>query len=366
MALSAEFDSKADQVAYAFVASGAAALSYYHARAFFLPFMGPVGATVTPLLLDAVVYWLATACIRQAKKERPLPMLRLGAYALLSLSVTANALGGATLWERVFMALPAALFGYLTEVQVRLALYEAEERDGSRAGRLTLALWLAHPVGTLRALLWKARHAAPAFAAAAAERDRLRAARGAVRLAMPGRSKPVRRARSSVLRELSAGRLSPADAVAASGLLDRGDVHRLHRAALIAALGGTSRVRTPAATGRTPGAPTNRTPGAPGSRTRTRTPGAPANRTRTPHSGAVTDEAAEMHFAAELADGQVPSQRRIKSELHVGQDRAAQIHARLTALAAADATPSPDTADVLAEDLAAGITPDDTERTVAP
>jgi Protein of unknown function (DUF2637) len=356
MALSAEFDSPADKIAYAVVASGAAALSYYHARAFFLPFMGPAGATVTPLLLDAVVYWLATACIRQAKKERPLPMLRLGAYALLSLSVTANALGGATLWERVFMALPAALFGYLTEVQVRLALYEAQERDGGQRDRLTLALWLAHPVGTLRALVWKARHAAPAFAAAAAERDRLRAARGAVRLAMPGRSKPVRRARGSVLRELSAGRLSPADAVAASGLLDRNDVHRLHRAALIAALGGTSRVRTPTATGRTRGAPANRTPGAPGNRTRT----------RQPHSGAVTDEAAEMHFAAELADGQVPSQRRIKAELHVGQDRAAQIHARLAALATADATPSPDAADVLAEDLEADITPADTERTVAP
>ncbi len=356
MALSAEFDSPADKVAYAIVASGAAALSYDHARAFFLPFMGNIGASFTPLLLDAVVYWLATACIRQAKKDRPLPMLRLGAYALLSLSVTANALGGATLWERVFMALPAALFGFLTEVQIRLALYEAEERGGGRRDRLTLALWLAHPIGALRALVWKARHAAPAFAAAAAERDRLRAARDAVRLAMPGRSKPVRRARHGVLRELSAGRLSPADAVAASGLLDRDDVHGLHRAALIAALGGTSRVRAAAATGRTPGAPRTRT--------RTRTPSAPGTRTRS-HSGAVSDEAAEMHFAAELADGTVPSQRRIKAELHVGQDRAAQIHARLAALAASDASPSPDADGAITEALPVGTTPDD-ERTVAP
>lgn len=349
MALSAEFDSTADQVAYAIVATGAAALSYYHARTFFLPFMGPAGATVTPLLLDAVIYWLATACIRQARMNRPLPMLRVGAYALLSLSVTANALGGATLWERVFMALPAALFGFLTEVQIRLALYAAEERDGGNRGRFTLALWLAHPRGTLRALIWKARTAAPAFAAAGAERDRLRAARDAVRHAMPGRSKAVRRARNGVLRELSAGRLSPADAVAASGLLTRDDVHALHRAALVAALGGTSRVRTP-------GAPAERTPGAPANRTRTRTPGAPASRTR-PHPGAVTDESAEMHFAAELADGKAPSQRRIKAELHVGQDRAAQIRAHLEALAASD---------VPTGGLAANTTPDDSERTVAP
>ena len=100
MSLSAEFDSAADRRAYAVVSVGAAALSYDHARTFFLPFMGTVGASVTPLMLDAVIYWLATACIRQARQGRPLPMLRLGAYALLALSITANALGGATWPER--------------------------------------------------------------------------------------------------------------------------------------------------------------------------------------------------------------------------------------------------------------------------
>ena len=44
MSLSAEFDTRADRRAYAAVAAGAAALSYYHARAFFLPFMGTAGA----------------------------------------------------------------------------------------------------------------------------------------------------------------------------------------------------------------------------------------------------------------------------------------------------------------------------------
>ena len=48
MALSAEFDSAADRRAYAVVSIGAAALSYDHARTFFLPFMGTIGATVTP------------------------------------------------------------------------------------------------------------------------------------------------------------------------------------------------------------------------------------------------------------------------------------------------------------------------------
>jgi hypothetical protein len=50
-----------------------------------------------------------------------------------------------------------------------------------------------------------------------------------------------------VLRELDAGRLAPAAAVAASGLMDRPGVPELHRAALAAALGGSTAV--PRATG---------------------------------------------------------------------------------------------------------------------
>jgi DNA-binding transcriptional ArsR family regulator len=243
MALAAEFDSRADRFAYAIVSAGAAALSYDHARTFFEPFMGIVGATVTPLMLDAVVFWLATASIRQARKGRPLPMLRTGAYALLALSITANALGGATWPERMFMALPAALFGYLTEVQIRLALYEHRAARGE-SDRLGLLLWLRHPVRSVRAKLWQARHRAPAFDAAAADRDRLAAARDAVRLAMPGRSRAARRARAGVLRELNAGRLTPAAAVTASGLLDKPGVPELHRAALAAALGAPPRRTT--------------------------------------------------------------------------------------------------------------------------
>jgi DNA-binding transcriptional ArsR family regulator len=248
MGLAAEFDSRTDRRAYAVVSLGAAALSYDHARSFFLPFMGTVGATVTPLMLDAVVYWLATACIRQARQGRPLPMLRMGAYVLLALSITANALGGATWPERLFMALPAALFGYLTEVQIRLALYEHRAARGE-SDRLGLLLWLRHPVRSTRAKLWQARQHAPAFGAATVERDRLAAARDAVRLAMPGRSREIRRARAGVLRELNAGRLTPAAAVGASGLMDKPGVPALHRAALAAALGAPPR----RAAGRKPG-----------------------------------------------------------------------------------------------------------------
>jgi hypothetical protein len=238
MSLSAEFDTAADRRAYALVAAGAAALSYDHARAFFAPFMGTIGASATPLMLDAVVFWLASANVRQARAGRPLPMLRAGAYLLLGLAITANALGGGTWPERVFLALPAALFGFLVEARTRLALYHHRAEHGD--DRLRARLWARHPARTVRAWLWLARQSAPAFDRATAERDRLRAARDAVRLALPGRARAARRARAGVLRELDAGRLAPAAAVAASGLMDRPGVPELHRAALAAALGSTT------------------------------------------------------------------------------------------------------------------------------
>ena len=237
MSLAAGFGSPADRRAYAVVAAGAAGLSYYHAREFFLPFMGAAGAALTPLLLDAVVFWLASASIRQARAGRPLPMLRAGAYGLLALTVTANALGGATPAQRVFLALPAGLFGFLVEARTRLALYA--HRAGHGDDRIRVRLWARHPVRAARAWLWLARQSAPAFDRATAERDQLRAARHAVTLALPGHSRAARRARALVVRELNAGRLPPAAAVAASGLLTRPGVPALHRAALAAALGAT-------------------------------------------------------------------------------------------------------------------------------
>jgi len=55
----------------------------------------------------------------------------------------------------------------------------------------------------------------------------------------------------------------------------------------------------------------------------------------------VTAETAEVHFAADLAEGRVPSARRIKAGLHVGQDRAAQIHDHLATVAAAPGSQGP-------------------------
>ena len=64
-----------------------------------------------------------------------------------------------------------------------------------------------------------------------------------------------------------------------------------------------------------------------------------AHRTRTRRPG-VTAADAEREFTAELAAGAVPSQRAIRARLHVGQDRARQLHAHLAALAAAPAAPA--------------------------
>ena len=74
---------------------------------------------------------------------------------------------------------------------------------------------------------------------------------------------------------------------------------------------------------------------APGTAPRVRPPlpaPAPARTREVP--APVTDAAAEVHFAADLAAGELPSVRRIKAELHVGQDRAQAIRAHLSGVAA--------------------------------
>jgi hypothetical protein len=91
-----------------------------------------------------------------------------------------------------------------------------------------------------------------------------------------------------------------------------------------------------------PGGVAPQTAPAPGrTRTRARRPDAPRtrNHARTLAPG-VTDQAAEVHFGADLAEGRVPSARRIKAGLHVGQARAAQIHDHLAAVAAATGQPA--------------------------
>ena len=90
-----------------------------------------------------------------------------------------------------------------------------------------------------------------------------------MRLALPGRTRAARRARAGVLRELNAGRLTPAAAVAASGLLTRPGVPDLHRAALMTALGASA---PRASRGHGSGPDTDTGPDAPRTRRRTSRP----------------------------------------------------------------------------------------------
>ena len=46
----------------------------------------------------------------------------------------------------------------------------------------------------------------------------------------------------------------------------------------------------------------------------------------------ATNEAAALKYAPEIAAGRIPSMRRVRSEMHVGQTRAQQIAAHLSAL----------------------------------
>jgi hypothetical protein len=73
---------------------------------------------------------------------------------------------------------------------------------------------------------------------------------------------------------------------------------------------------------------------APAVRPRSASRSAPAKRSRRTRKTVTADDA-EMHFAGELAAGQVPSARRIGRELHVGQPRAQEIRDHLAALAPA-------------------------------
>jgi hypothetical protein len=67
---------------------------------------------------------------------------------------------------------------------------------------------------------------------------------------------------------------------------------------------------------------------APG-RTRMSAPAPAKRRTRNGAPRPVTEAAAEVHFAADLASGSAPSARRIRRELHVGQPRANEIRQHL-------------------------------------
>ncbi len=67
-------------------------------------------------------------------------------------------------------------------------------------------------------------------------------------------------------------------------------------------------------------------PNPPARRTRARSRTAPGNRTR---SAPVTETDAELHYAPDLAAGAIPSQRRIRADLRVGQNRARVLRTHL-------------------------------------
>jgi hypothetical protein len=65
----------------------------------------------------------------------------------------------------------------------------------------------------------------------------------------------------------------------------------------------------------------------------------PQPKTRPPRGGArISDADAEMHFAADLAAGDIPSLRRIQRELHVGQQRATVLRQQMQSLIPATET----------------------------
>ena len=72
-------------------------------------------------------------------------------------------------------------------------------------------------------------------------------------------------------------------------------------------------------------------PSPPAARTRARPRTAPRNRTR---STPVTETDAELHYAPDLAAGAIPSQRRIRADLRVGQNRARALRTHLESVSA--------------------------------
>jgi hypothetical protein len=125
---------------------------------------------------------------------------------------------------------------------------------------------------------------------------RLAAARDAVRLAMPGRAREIRRARAGVLRELNSGRLTPATAVAASGLMDKPGVPELHRAALATALGAPPRRTAGRKTGHTGGQAPDTDTDASADTRRTR------RRTSRPDTGSAVTRLRDRHPDMPAAD----------------------------------------------------------------
>jgi hypothetical protein len=284
------------------------------------PSFGPLAPTV-PLGIDlGIAVFCATDIVLARLDMRP-KWVRLIPWALTMATVYLNVAGQPSWFARVAHAVFPALWVIAVELAAHVVRVRAGLAAGTRMDTIRPSRWLLAPVRTAglwrRMVLWETRSYPDALRR---ERDRL-LARTALQDRyghLAWRWKAPRRDRA--LYRL--GELTPA-----------GDPHLATPAAPDELPPGAAPApgdRTVPALASAPGgAPADRTWRAPG-RTRTRPHPHPVR-----EAGAVSHESAEAHFAAVLAAGQVPSQRRIKSELHVGQDRAAQIHHHLATLTAA-------------------------------
>lgn len=268
------------------------------------PSFGPLAPTV-PLGIDLGIAVFCSVDIVLARLDMRPRWVRLIPWALTLATVYLNVAGQPSWFARVAHAVFPALWVIAVELAAHVVRVRAGLAAGTRMDTIRPSRWLLAPVRTAglwrRMVLWETRSYPDALRR---ERDRLLARTSmqdnygplAWRWKAPRQDRALYR-----LGELAPAPLTappPAPGTPAPAL--------------------ASGVAAPKC------APTDRTPRA--ARPRPRLAGAP---------GAVTFESAEVHFAAALADGQVPSQRRIKAELHVGQDRAAQIHRHLAALATA-------------------------------
>jgi hypothetical protein len=270
---------------------------------------GPLAVTV-PVGVDLGIAVFSALDIVLARLDLRPRWVRLVPWTLTAATVYLNVTGQRTGFARVGHAVFPALWVIAVEVAAHVVRVRAGLAAGTVMDRIRPSRWLLAPVPTARLMrrmvLWEIRSYPDALRR---ERDRLLAltelqdayGRHAWRLRAPRRLRALYRL----------GELAPASTQPGSCPWPR------PAPALPAAPGR----RAPRS------APAPRTAPAPKSgRTRTRT--------RAP-APVVTAEAAEVHFAADLAEGRVPSARRIKADLHVGQARAAQIRDHLAALATA-------------------------------
>jgi hypothetical protein len=282
---------------------------------------GPLAVTV-PVGVDLGIAVFSALDIVLARLDLRPRWVRLVPWTLTGATVYLNVTGQPTGFAKVAHAVFPALWVIAVEVAAHVVRVRAGLAAGTAMDQIRPSRWLLAPVPTARLMrrmvLWEIRSYPDALRR---ERDRLLAltelqdayGRHAWRWRAPRRVRALYRL----------GELAPASAQPETCPWPR-------RAPALPAAPAQRAPRT---------APAGAPGGAPG-RTRTRRPSAPRTRTRTP-APAVTGEAAEVRYAADLAGGRVPSARRIKADLHVGQARAAQIHDHLAALAAGPAGQGP-------------------------